>query len=134
MLTNFILDSIISIKYTNVSSDGKTSGWEGHVRPVDQNQGFYKKFVKEERRNKDGDHLCKDTKHPGTNSRHVFNLNLWLIFSPLLNDKTSGGETSSCVVHLKLVDQPLEGFQEKALKKEELNEDDYLCKTTGPGA
>lgn len=45
-------------------------------------------------------------------------------------DGTLDGGTSSFVGHLTPVNQQNEGFQEKHLKEEEPEDDDYLCKDT----
>lgn len=104
----------------------------GHGTPVEhQIEGFHEKLIKEEPQ--DADYFCKATKNNRVQSLILFNLLVQFVFicgsssHIFSNNESLGGETSSCVVHLTLVDRQTE----KPSKEEEPNEDDYLCKTTG---
>lgn len=63
-----------------------------------------------------------------------------LFFTSLFNiqkvnvfDGTLDGETSNFVGRVTPVDQQNKGFQEKKLKEEEPEDDDYLCKASKEG-
>ncbi|XP_053493752.1 uncharacterized protein LOC128615577 isoform X1 [Ictalurus furcatus] len=115
---------------------GKASSCVGRVTSVDQqNEVFHEKLVKDE--SNDGDYFCKAT---GGETSSCVGKNEGFQEKLVKDEPEDGGylctatkhaRTSSCVVHLTLIDQQMEGFQEQPLKKEEPNEDDYLCKVRG---